>query len=83
MLVDLRTPASLPAATCLLFRLICFANGNDVHTVIVDGRIALEDRKAMFVDEEKILATAQREAELLIGRAGLASLIATPATVWS
>ena len=66
-----------------LFRTVCFANGNDVHTVIVDGRIALEDRKAMFVDEEKILAAAQREAELLIGRAGLASLIATPATVWS
>ena len=55
-----------------LFRSVCFANGNDVHTVIVDGRIALEDRKAMFVDEEKILDAAQREcaADAQAGRGG-------------
>ncbi|MCZ8309575.1 MAG: amidohydrolase family protein [Magnetospirillum sp.] len=80
-LVDLRRahmyPANMP-----LYRVVCFANGNDVDTVIVDGVVALENRKAMLVDEDAILDAAQRETELLVERLGLQSLLETPAHFW-
>ncbi|MET0527723.1 MAG: amidohydrolase family protein, partial [Microvirga sp.] len=80
-IVDLARPHLYPF-NMPLFRLVCFANGNDVHTVIVDGKVTLEDRRAVFVDEGRILDTAQQECELLIERAGLQDLIETPASVW-
>ena len=41
VLLDLRRPHLYPL-NMPVFRLIYFANGNDVDTVIVDGRIALQ-----------------------------------------
>lgn len=35
------------------------ANGNDVNTTIVDGRIVMEDRKVTFVDEQALIETCQ------------------------
>lgn len=81
VLVDLARPHMYPLHMPL-FRLVCFANGNDVTTVIVDGRIALRDRKALLVDEEKVLATAQAEAELMLDRGGYRPLLETPKTFW-
>lgn len=81
VLVDLARPHLYPL-NMPLFRLVCFANGNDVHTVIVDGKIALRDRKPVFVNEERILDAAQRECELLLSRAGLERLVDIPARVW-
>ena len=60
----------------------CFANGNDVDTVIVDGKVALRDRQPVFVDEGKVLAAAQRECELMLDRAGIRNLTEVPASVW-
>ncbi|MHB2169825.1 amidohydrolase family protein [Alsobacter sp. R-9] len=81
VLLDMRRPHIYPL-NMPVFRLVYFANGNDVHTVIVDGRIALKDRKAVFVNEDEVLDDAQREAEAFIARAGLASLLDTPPTFW-
>ena len=64
------------------FRAVYFANGNDVHTVIVDGKIVLRDRKALTVDEDAILDAADRETELMIDRLGLRDLLQTPDTFW-
>jgi cytosine/adenosine deaminase-related metal-dependent hydrolase len=80
-IVDLARPHLYPA-NMPLFRLVCFANGNDVHTVIVDGKVALQDRKPVFVDEEKILDAAQRECALMLRRAGVESLTNVPRSVW-
>lgn len=80
-LVDLARPHLFPL-NMPLFRLVCFANGNDVHTVIVDGKVALRDRKPVFVDEGRILDAAQRECERLLVRAGLERLVDVPASVW-
>lgn len=55
---------------------------HDVHTVIVDGRVVLEDRRATGVDENRVLDAAQRETELMIERLGLTSLLDTPETFW-
>jgi cytosine/adenosine deaminase-related metal-dependent hydrolase len=81
VLVDLRRPHLYPAQMPL-FRLVYFANGNDVHTVIVDGVVRLANRKAVGIDEDRVLDDAQREAELMIERAGLEALLETPATFW-
>ena len=54
------------------FRAVYFANGNDVHTVIVDGRILLRDRKALTVDEDCVLDAADREADLMLIVSGCA-----------
>jgi cytosine/adenosine deaminase-related metal-dependent hydrolase len=81
ILVDLRRPHLYPA-NMPLFRVVYFATGNDVHTVIVDGRVVLEDRRAMQVDEDRVLDDAQRETELLLDRLGLHALLDTPSSFW-
>jgi cytosine/adenosine deaminase-related metal-dependent hydrolase len=58
-----------------LHRAACFANGNDVHTVIVGGEVVLEDRRATRVDEAALLAAAHREAELMLDRTGARPLL--------
>lgn len=81
ILVDLRRPHLYPA-DMPEFRLTCFANGNDVHTVIVDGRVVLADRRAMLVDEDAILDAAEAETRLLVERLDLGPLLRTPDTFW-
>jgi cytosine/adenosine deaminase-related metal-dependent hydrolase len=80
-IVDLARPHLYPP-NMPLFRLVCFANGNDVHTVVVDGKVALRDRQPVFVNEERVLAAAQRECELMLDRAGIRQLTNVPASVW-
>ncbi len=81
VLVDLRRPhlypANMPAS-----RIVNFANGNDVDTVVVDGVVALENRTAMLVDEDQILDEAQRETDRMIDRLGLHHMLDTPETFW-
>ncbi|MBL8590711.1 MAG: amidohydrolase family protein [Methylobacteriaceae bacterium] len=81
VLVDLARPHLYPP-NMPLFRLVCFANGADVNTVIVDGRVALRDRRPTFVDEAEVLADAARECDLMLARAGLTDLKQIPARVW-
>jgi cytosine/adenosine deaminase-related metal-dependent hydrolase len=82
VLIDLRRPHLYPA-NMPEYRITCFANGNDVDTVIVDGRVVLEGREAVLVDEEEILDDAQREAELVIKRLGLQRHVSTPELFWN
>jgi cytosine/adenosine deaminase-related metal-dependent hydrolase len=80
-LVNLRRahmyPANMP-----LYRVVCFANGNDVDTVIVDGVVALENGKAMLVDEDAVLDAAERETQTMLDRLGLHHLLEMPAHFW-
>ncbi|WP_293865541.1 amidohydrolase family protein [uncultured Alsobacter sp.] len=81
VLLDMRRPHIYPL-NMPVFRLVYFANGNDVDIVIVDGRIALQGRKAMFVDEDEVLDDAQRETEAFLDRVGMRSALETPDTFW-
>ena len=80
-LVDLARPHLYPA-NMPLFRTVCFANGNDVHTVIIDGKIALRNRVPVLVNEEEILREADDECRKMLKRAGLESLVTEPKSVW-
>ena len=64
------------------YRTVYFANGNDVHTVIVDGVVRLRDRRAVGVDEDAVLDAAQREAELAMERLGLGWALETSPSFW-
>lgn len=81
VLVDLAR-AHLYPANMPLFRLVYFANGNDVSTVIVDGRVLMRDRVVLSVDESDVLDEAQRECELMLDRTGYRAMLETPATFW-
>ncbi|MBA4070763.1 MAG: hypothetical protein C0497_02860 [Gemmatimonas sp.] len=81
ILVDLFRPHMVPM-NMPLYRVAYFANGNDVSTVLVNGRVLMRDRQVLSVNEEDVLNFAQREAEAAIMRAGLAKLKETPEGFW-
>jgi 5-methylthioadenosine/S-adenosylhomocysteine deaminase len=47
------------------------AQASDVQTVIIDGQIVMRDRQLLTMSEPEVLREANREAELLLERAGL------------
>jgi len=81
-LVDMRRPHLYPA-NMHVSHVVNFANGNDVHTVIIDGKVRLRDRKAVGIDEGAILDAAQHEAETMMRRAGITDLMETPDSFWN
>ncbi len=81
VLVDLARPHMYPLHMPV-FRLVHFANGNDVSDVIVDGRVLMRDRKVKSVNEAKVLDTAQAEAELMLDRGKFRPLLKPLDTFW-
>jgi 5-methylthioadenosine/S-adenosylhomocysteine deaminase len=44
------------------------ASAADVETVIIDGKVLMQDRKMLYLDEEKVMWHAQKCAERLTGK---------------
>lgn len=70
VLVDLKKPHIAPIYDPLV-ALVYFAQGCDVSTVIVDGKIIVENGNIKTVDEEHILEKAQKAKEGLLARVSL------------
>ena len=51
--------------------LVYNADGRSVHTVIVDGRVVVENHTPLFVDEQALIAEVQAIGESMLARAGL------------
>lgn len=81
-LVDMRRPHLYPA-NMHVSHVVNFANGNDVDTVICNGRVLMRGRKVLTVDEGRILDEAQRQTELMMERGGLTGLTQAPETFWN
>mgnify|MGYP001821612572 CR=1 FL=1 len=81
ILVDLARPHMAPFHMPA-YRVACFANGNDVSTVIVDGKVLMRDRKVLSIDETKAIEAAHREAELLFDRLDIRHMLAMPPNFW-
>jgi cytosine/adenosine deaminase-related metal-dependent hydrolase len=81
ILVDMFRPHLVPM-NMPAYRIAYFANGNDVSTVIVDGRILMRDRQVLSVNETEVLELAEREAEAAIRRTGLERLKDVPEGFW-
>ena len=52
-------------------QLVWSADGRGVHTVLVDGRIVVEDGHCTTIDEAKLWADAQQRGEAVTARSGL------------
>jgi cytosine/adenosine deaminase-related metal-dependent hydrolase len=51
--------------------LVYNADGRSVHTVIVDGRVVVENHRACYVDEAELITTVQALGERLLQRTGI------------
>ncbi|NIV33980.1 MAG: amidohydrolase family protein, partial [Anaerolineae bacterium] len=51
--------------------LVYAAQGSDVRTVVIDGRVVMEDRQILVADEEEILAEAETRGQDLLARTGV------------
>ncbi len=65
-----------------VWRVVCFANGQDVDTVIVDGRVLMRGRLVEHVDVADVLAAAEAETAQMLARTGFGSMLAEPASIW-
>jgi 5-methylthioadenosine/S-adenosylhomocysteine deaminase len=81
ILIDWFRPHLVPM-NMPLYRVAYFANGNDVATVLVNGRVLMRDRVVLSVNETEVLEMAQREADAAIKRMGLERLMETPEGFW-
>lgn len=77
IVVDRRQPHMVPH-WMPVHRLIHGASGRDVETVIVDGRIVMEDRTVKTIDMAAALEEGERQARLLVARAGLEDHLTGP-----
>ena len=51
--------------------LVYNADGRSVHTVIVDGKVVVEDHNPLFVDEWELIQRVQRIGQDLMERTGV------------
>jgi 5-methylthioadenosine/S-adenosylhomocysteine deaminase len=68
-LVDLQRPAMAPVHTRpmrnLVPNLVYAARGDEVETVIIDGRVVVDQRRLTSAAEDEIVVDAQRESEVI------------------
>lgn len=70
VLVDLHNPAAVPvhdAEAAVVFH----HGGTMVDTVIVDGRVLMQHKKILVVDEEEVLQKARQACDVFCERAGI------------
>ena len=81
ILVDLFKPHLVPL-NMPVYRVTCFANGGDVTTTIVNGKLLMHGGKVLTVDEAEVMELAQVATDKMIKRTGLQHLLESPATLW-
>jgi 5-methylthioadenosine/S-adenosylhomocysteine deaminase len=69
VILDLKAPHMTPILTRpvrnVAPNIVYGARGDEVETVIINGRVVVEDRRCTTLDEERVMAVAQRAAEEL------------------
>jgi len=65
-----------------VYRVTCFANAADVCMTMVGGRVLMEDRRVLSVDEQAILERVVEVSETMLERSGLRHLLEEPETLW-
>ncbi|CAM4202712.1 amidohydrolase family protein [Lacicoccus alkaliphilus] len=73
ILIDLTAPTFFPVLTKpirnIVPNLVYSARGDEVETVIIDGKVVMEDRKILTIDEQLKISEAQSAAEDIAARA--------------
>jgi 5-methylthioadenosine/S-adenosylhomocysteine deaminase len=70
VLVDLDTPMAMPVHK-VPSALVYNVSTRDVDTVIVDGKVLMQSKKVLVVDEKAVLAKARKVCQKLFERAGV------------
>jgi cytosine/adenosine deaminase-related metal-dependent hydrolase len=81
ILVNLNKPHFYPL-NMYVDKITYFANGNDVDTVIVDGKILMQGREVKTVNEQDVLENAQEQLEAALRRVSLEDLFDTTENYW-
>ena len=56
----------------MLFRSLVYnADGRSVHTVIIDGKVVVENHEPLFVDQWELIQRVQKLGEGLLARTGI------------
>ncbi len=76
-IVNLRKPHLVPN-WMVIHRLVLQAVGQDVETVIVDGKLLMEDKRVLTVDVDAVLAEAEAQSWAVVKRGGLESHLTQP-----
>ena len=64
ILIDLKQPQFMPANN-LISGLVYSAMGSEVDTVLVDGKVLMENRKVLTIDEDRVYEEVRRIADRL------------------
>ncbi|MGH9970469.1 MAG: 5'-deoxyadenosine deaminase, partial [Pyrinomonadaceae bacterium] len=71
IVVNLESLHTAPDPSDIASAIVYACQPADVRAVIIDGRLVLDDGRLMSLDEKSVFAEANREAGLLLERAGL------------
>ena len=71
IVVDLTQPHASPRREDVVSTLVYSAQASDVRATIIDGRVLMRDGELTTLNEESVIAEANREASALTDRAGL------------
>lgn len=81
ILVDFNRPHLVPSVS--IPRLLAFyTNGNDVETVIVNGKILMQDRQVLSVNEKDVVQMARDEARMCFERQDISMYLKTDEKFW-
>ena len=77
ILVDFRKPHLTPFHN-VVGHLVYSSFGSDVHTTIIDGKVVMENRQVLTLDEDEVMREAQREFERLLDKGGWSPTMENP-----
>jgi cytosine/adenosine deaminase-related metal-dependent hydrolase len=60
-----------------------YANGNDVESVIVNGKIVMQDRHILSVDEKEVIQCAREEAQKAFERQDIRGYLQMDQDFWT
>lgn len=79
--IDLRKPHLYPP-DMPVWRVVCFAGGADVDTVLVEGRVLMRGRRVPHLVVAEVLEAAQAESAAMLDRTGFRPMLAEPPSIW-
>jgi 5-methylthioadenosine/S-adenosylhomocysteine deaminase len=82
ILVDFNRPHLVPGVS-IPHMLAFYANGNDVESVIVDGKIVMQDRQVRSVDEQEVVRFARKEAQKAFERHDIRDYLKMDQDFWT
>ncbi|HEV7377212.1 MAG TPA: 5'-deoxyadenosine deaminase [Pyrinomonadaceae bacterium] len=71
IVVNLDSLHSTPRPADIVSAVVYSGQASDVQTVIVDGHLVMRDRELLTMNEREVIEEANREAGLLLARAGV------------